>query len=334
MAKKFNPSYKLIIEDFGQTAYFSPSLINNSNLRLTPANKTIVNDDPLLQQGNNAVIIELPFTIEINVNSILALDGNTAEIKIYGLNEINRNKLFQNPWNIPVTEKNEKRYKKVILEAGYGKNIYPIFYGVLKQGYSSREGTDWITNLSCVSSAIGVYNAFINKSYNGTVKQTEIINDIISEMSKYGDLEKGTVTTSDLEFKGGLSLIGQSYNVMTQFGFDVFVTNGKLNVLSVNEVIDAFGLQTPNINANTGLIGTPILSSDGYVTVNTIFDPTLDLARLINLESETAPFFNGYYKIMGLEHKGVFSTSKDGTRITTLKMWNGGSRQNNYFIKI
>ncbi len=334
MGNKFNRAYKLTIQDTAQpSAYYDDTLVNDSNLRLTPAAKDVVNDKPRLQAGKNALEIQIPFTIEIDISNIISVDGNKANIKIYGLNETSRNKLFQNRFNIPILEDGKKGFRRVILEAGYGKNIYPIFDGVLVEGYSVRDGVEWITNLSCISSAVGLYNTFINKSYNAGIKQIEVVNDIITEMSQYGDLQKGAVTTSlDAKFNESVSLVGESYNILTQFGVEVFVDMGKINVLQINEVIGKLGLQVPNINADSGLIGTPVLNNDGFVTVNVMFEPTLRLAALINLESVTAPYFNGYYKLMSVEHRGVLSSSKEGMLVTTLKMWNGRSLVNNFNI--
>lgn len=353
MVNKINRNFKLTIQDSATaTSYYEPSLVNDSNLRLTPAANDVVNNRSLPKAGKNALVIELPFTIEIDVNGLIS-DGyaNTASIKIYGLNETNRNKLFWNPWNLALIEKSQSSYRKVILEAGYGKNISLIFDGVLKRGYSERQGVDWVTNLSCVSSAIGYYNTFINKTYEANTKQIDVVNDIITEMSQYGDLEKGAVTkTIDKTYTEGLSIVEQSYNVLTQFGVDVFISNGKINVLQVNEVIgtskttpnvsapvsealvNKLGLQIPNISAESGLIGTPILNGDGYVTVSMIFEPTIKIGTLVNLQSATASFFNGYFKVMGVNHKGVLSSSKEGMLITTLQLFNGGSLFNNFNI--
>ena len=348
MANKINPAFRLTIEDAAKKAvYYQPNLVNASNLRLTPADKTVANDKVLYQRGKNALEIKLPFTIEIDIKNILQVDGNVANIKIYGLNKTSRDKLFQNPWQVPTLEDGTQFRREVILEAGYGKNLNVIFNGTLWRGYSVREGVDWVTYLTCKSSAVGLYNTFINKSYNSNTTQLEVVNDIITQMSQYGDVTKGAVTdTLATKTLGAASLIGQSYSVLSQFGVDVFIDNGKINVLQVNEVIgnrssqatlngeviDKLGLQVPNITADSGLIGTPILNEDGYVIVNLIFDPSIRIARLINLESATASFFNGYYKVMGVEHKGVFSGVKEGTRITTLWLFSGGSILNNYNI--
>lgn len=350
MVNKVNASFKLTIEDAAQPlSYYDPALVNNSQLRLTPADKTVANDKVLHQRGKNALVIELPFTIEIEIKNFIKIDGNVANIKVYGLNETNRNKLFQNPWQIPILEDGTKGRRKVILEAGYGKNKTTIFEGTLLRGYSIREGVEWVTYLSCNSSAIGLYNTFINKSYSADPTQLEIVNDIITEMSQYEDIQKGAVTNTLADKKlGATSLLDQSYVVLSQFNVDIFVENGKINVLQTDEVLpnnasqatvnkqitDKLGLQIPNITADNGLIGTPILNEDGYVIVNMIFDPTIRIARLVNLESATASFFNGYYKVMGVEHKGVFSTSKEGSRTTTAWLWSGGSFVDNFRIVV
>ena len=140
MANKFNRNFRLLIQDASQpSSYYGPELINNSNLRLTPATQQVANDKALPQQGENALEIKLPFTIEIDISNIIAIDGNKANIKVYGLNKTSRDKLFQNRWNIPILQDGKKGFRRVILEAGYGKDIYPIFDGVLTWGYSARE---------------------------------------------------------------------------------------------------------------------------------------------------------------------------------------------------
>jgi hypothetical protein len=332
MSNKFDRNFRLTIQDNAEVSgYYDPNLLNNSSLRLTPASNSVINNIPLYRQGKNALVIEPPFTIEIDVNGSINLDGNTANISIYGLNESTRRRLFQNRFNIPVVEDGKKYYRIVVLEAGYKKNIYPIFNGTLINGYSVREGVDQITHLSCQSSAMGLYNSFINKSYNANTKQIEVINDIIQQMTKYGDLQKGAITPNlDATFNEAITIMGESYNVLTQFGLDVFINAGKINVLQLNEAIGKLGLQIPIISAETGLIGTPIISDEGYVIVNTMFEPTIKLANMVQLESETASFFNGKYKVMSVSHKGVLSTTKAGKLITTLKLWSGGSIVNNF----
>lgn len=333
MANKFNRNFRLTIQDNAEiSGYYDPNLLNNSNIRLTPAPKSVVNNIPQYRQGKNALQIEPPFTIEIDINGSINLDGNSANISIYGLNESTRKRLFQNRFNIPVVEEGKKYYRIVVLEAGYGKNIYPIFNGTLINGYPTREGVDQITHLTCQSSAMGLYNSFINKPpYAAGTKKLQVINDIIQEMTQYGDLTKGVITPNlNGSFNQAVSVMGESYNVLTQFGVDVFIDGGKINVLQLNEAIGKLGLQIPIISSETGLIGTPIISDEGYVIVNTMFEPTIKLANMVQLKSETAPFFNGNYKVMSVSHKGVLSTTKAGKLVTTLKLWSGGSIVNNF----
>lgn len=331
MANKFNRNYKLTIQDTAQPAtYYEPSLVNDSAIRLKPAGKDVVNDKPKLQAGKNAIEIKIPFTIEIDVTNIIAYDGNKATIKVYGLNETSRERLRKSRFNTPVLEDGSKGFRRVILEAGYETNLYPLFVGTLVEGYSIREGVEWVTILSCISSSQGLYNTWVNKAYSSGTKQLEVVNNIITQMSEYKDLEKGIVTpTLNEEFKSSVSLIGESYNILNQYEIDLFVDLGKINVLRTYEAIGKLGLKIPTINADTGLLSTPIFSEGAFI-VNMMFEPTIKLGALINLESLTASVFNGYYKVMSIEHRGVISSTKEGPLITTLKLWNGGSLVNNF----
>ena len=61
-----------------------------------------------------------------------------------------------------------------------------------------------------------------------------------------------------------------------------------------------------------------------------MFEPTIKLANMVKLKSESASGFNGNYKVMSVSHKGVLSITKAGKLITTLKLWSGGSIVNNF----
>lgn len=323
MANKFNRNFKLTIQSNAEkAAYFDASLLDsNSNTRLLPADKNIVNNQPTYQAGRTAMVIEPPFTIEVDINRIVGAGENTAIIKIYGLNAKSRAQLFKDVFNV-TTVKEGSYFRRVILEGGYGQNLYPIFIGSLTQGYSLREGADEITYLHCVSGAVGLYNTFINQSYTSEVTQGQVLNDVVQELIKSKDISVGTITTLDERFSGGVIVQGDAFNVMSQFGVDVFIDLGKINALKLDEILGKIAGNITKISSDTGLVGTPIRSG-AYVVVNTIFEPSIKLATLVELESVTANYFNGTYKVMGISHKGIFSRTKDGKLITTLKLWIG-----------
>lgn len=324
MANKINRNYKLTIQDPDlDTGYYSVNLLSkNQDVRLTPASNTVIYNLPTYQKGKTSTVFEMPITMELDMDVAISTGENSAKIKLYNLNEQTRNLLYQPSWALPEIE-GKTSFRKVILEGGYGKELFPLFVGVLKEGFSYREGVDQITYLDCVSSAFGLYNSFMTKAYATTVSNNQVISDIIQTMSEEGDLQKGYVTQVDGEFTKGSTIIGESFSVLNQFGVQVFIDNNKLNALQLGEVIGGGTLKVPLINSNNGLLGTPRFEGQGYLTISLMFQPNIRLGYAIELESDTFKWINGQYKVLGVKHQGIFSGTREGKLITTMSLWTG-----------
>jgi hypothetical protein len=57
--------------------------------------------------------------------------------------------------------------------------------------------------------------------------------------------------------------------------------------------------------------------------IDMIFEPTIRLGSLVQINSTTFKWINAQYKVIGITHKGIFSGTKEGKLITTLKLWIG-----------
>jgi hypothetical protein len=339
MAKKFNRNYRLTVQSNPRNVVkeaYNPNLLNATVSRLYPAlgltradNKTIEPDAP------TAIEIKPPFTIELNVERSIIAGNNTATIKILGLNESTRKQLWKDPFDNPILTQGSGQLRQVILEAGYGKELHPIFIGSLTQGYSQRERVEEATYLKCVSGEFGRYNTFINQNYTAGTSYNTIINDVIDELTKRGDIQKGAITVVDGTSEG-FTALGDSIQILSQFGCHVYIDLGKINMLKLDEVIANIGPKNIyQISADTGLIGTPIRTGNA-IEIQTMFEPQIPLGGLIELKSTTAKYFNGQFKVMYVKHNGIISYAKDGKLITTIGLyignWLNGSFKN-IFLK-
>ena len=85
-----------------------------------------------LQIGDTTISgLDIAFCIE----KTLAREPNTAEFKIWNLNDRNR-KYLRDQTRVPVT-----------LKAGYEEAMGLLFQGDLSEAFSEREGPDWVTTI-------------------------------------------------------------------------------------------------------------------------------------------------------------------------------------------
>jgi len=298
-------------------------LLDNKSSRLTPAQKDLVKNKTTEQTGEVALLVEPPFTIEVDIKRLIGGQQNDAKIKIYNLNEKTRAQLFKDRFIASFVGNNRNFFlRKVIIEAGYGKKLYPIFIGSLLEGYSLREGTEQITYLHCVSSAVGLYNTFINQSYEKNTSYQKVLEDTIAKLEESGDVKKGTISIVDGKHETGTIAMGEAFSVMSKYGVEIFIDLNKINLISQMQALQSIIGKIPVISAETGLIETPIRSGN-YVIVKTMLEPSIRLGELVELKTETARYFSGQYKVYGVEHQGIFSITKEGKMITTLKLWVG-----------
>jgi hypothetical protein len=265
------------------------------------------NDKP-----NEAIVIEPPFTVEFDVNRDMGAQANTGDFKVYNLGSQTKKRIFQDLFSLSVD-------RKVIFEAGYNGKLTTIFFGTLKKAYSSRVGTEIITELNCWDEGFGAFTtAFINKTYSAGWTQKDIIKAQMQSMTSANGLQMGEVGEFDTtQQPRGISLIGQGFAVLnkTTDGM-VFIDNNKINALQNHEVIDSL---VPVIDSSSGLLGTP-KRQDAKLTVECIFEPGIIVGQVIEIDSDVQDEFNGQYKVIGLHHSGIMSETVAGDCRTELQM--------------
>lgn len=262
-----------------------------------------------LTEENEAIIIEPPFTIRFSITRTISSSVNQMKLDIYNLGKELRNQIFQDRFNL-------KKYKKVILQAGYDK-LSTIFVGNILEATSFRRKQDIITNINAQDGGFSVRNSYSSfslkkgETFKNTVKK--LFDDMVN-------VSKGKIGDIDGNFKRGAVFNGNTYNLLkAQTKENVFIDNEVINALKDNEVIEG---EVPLITSETGLLNTPI-RRDSFIEVEVLFEPRIIIGQIIEIKSSVNPLFDGQYKVIGIKHNAVISEAINGEAKTTLQLFIG-----------
>ncbi len=260
-----------------------------------------------IDEAGKTMPIELPFTVEFDIERTTLGSSNVAKFRIYNLSKTSRDLLRFNVSNYGGP------FRALSFRAGYGENIPLVFSGNVHQAFSHRQGVDFITEIECYDGGFAIVNGVANlpPPILGTPFQsiivtlmTQLPHTQFGGIGNYpGVLTKGNAYTGNLV---------QNLQTLTGNGF--FIDRGKSYALNTEEYLaTADSLQV--INAASGLIGSPMLEQT-KVTFDMIFEPTLQVGSKIFLESLTENNFDGEYKVTAVKHRGMISGAVSGTCTT------------------
>jgi hypothetical protein len=261
-------------------------------------------------EGSDGTALEIkpPFTLEFSITRNILSSANTASFRIYNLSTDNRNKIRYDQYNWGV-------FRSIAFFAGYGANNLPTaFQGTVQQGWSVREGTNFVTEIHAYDAGFAMVTGDINLT---VPKQTPLKSTLTSIAGTLPKVKVGKIGNYNTSSKRGNSHSGNTMDVLTTLsGGGAFIDNGTIHILQDNEVIQ--GAITA-INSASGLLGTPILQ-DTFLTFDMIFEPRLLIGQLISLDSITAANFNGNYKVIGIKHQGTISAAICGDAKTSVSL--------------
>lgn len=256
---------------------------------------------------SNFIEIELPFTIEFDIQRNNLASSSVASIRIYNLNEDTRNKIRKDQMDYGVLQ-------SIRLKAGYGSDLYTIFEGNTQQVWSVREGTNMVTQIQSFDGGF----AFVNSDFNNTFPAGTSRQDMIAKAAgslKGAGLEIGAIGNYPGAIAKGNSYSGPTMEILnTMTGGGTFVDNNKIFCLGDSEYVQGT-LET--INSDTGLLGTPVREQT-FLNFSMIFEPRLRICQKVKLESSTGKNYNGEYRVISLQHKGMISPSVCGDLTTSV----------------
>lgn len=268
-------------------------------------------------QGDKIVeaVITDPISIRFNVSKNTFQSSNTTRITVYNMDAEHREGMYHDRllFNIEKT-------KTVTLYAGYGDaktNLTLISFGYVQQCYSTRQGTDIITEIDVQDPDI--LTQYTSKTFKAGTQKKEAYLNILRE--GLPDLIEGVGTESiNGKFEINTTFDGLSFDMINMItGNHTFIDDNTLHTLYDHQTISNYGVYY--IASETGLLGTPV-RQDNILQIKMLFEPTIKIGQLVEIKTETAnnKYFNGQYKVVGLSHDCSISQSEGGSRTTTLNL--------------
>lgn len=263
-------------------------------------------------------------TLEFNIKRDTLQGINTANLRIRNINESIRSVIIHDYFDT------FRRWPLIIVRAGYvGTPLSIIFQGVAQSVYSYREegGTDWITEVDATD-----YSSLINNSFSSwtigsntnPVSQKDVISRLVSDLqicgTKYGQPIGVGVVNGFTSPRYTYTANDFTWNILrTETQALSYIDNGKIYIIPNNYVFQG---AVTLIFTQTGLLGTPRQYNTSLVA-QIIFEPGITPGQQIALDSELSVLNsskNGTYKVTGLQHAGVISSTISGKCITTVTM--------------
>lgn len=265
--------------------------------------------------SGTTLTVGLPFTIEFDITRQILGSANVCQVRLYNLSEVNRNQIVYNAFNQTLN-------RAIILKAGYGDNLATIFTGNISQAWSVREGVNFISQIECYDGGFGFVNGDMpNIPFPAGTPIKTVITTIMAQIP---GVTIGAVGNFPGTLPRAVSYSGNPSQILYEItGGAFFVDNGKGYALLTDEYItDATSLSEPVfiIEADTGLLNTPILEQS-VIRFEMLFEPSLNVGRLVEVNSITNPKLNGTYKLNSVKHRGTISGVVSGSVITTAEMY-------------
>lgn len=276
-------------------------------------------DEPI--EITQTIYVTYPLTAEFAIGRSISSATNSAQVRIYNLEEDKRRWLYKDEVDIHT-------FIRMTIYAGYNGELSEIYRGSVNSCYSIRNGgdPDFVTVIDSCDAVLDMYLGKVSRSYDGMAEPQNILNDIGSTLY---DL-KISFISPNIEFSPksrSSNVSGKTVEKLRELSVDTYgnqtmsIDNGEIYFLVPdNDIIEKFGVL--QIDRDHGLLGSP-RRRNSYITAEVLFEPKARLNQIALLESSTVPWLNQAYKIMGVSHNGVISGSKDGALTTTLDLFVG-----------
>lgn len=263
-------------------------------------------------------------TMEFNVIRNILSSVQTGNFRIRNINQNTRNNIFKDYFNIA-------SWRSVVVKAGYvGTPLSTIFNGKANTVYSYREtgGTDWITEIEgtdfsgLFSNSWSAWTDNPGTGQNYTQKDviTHLVNDLQVSAQSYGQTLGIGVVNGFVAPRYSYTAHDFTMNLLAiESGRLVYIDNGQIFIMPSNY---SFVGDVTLISSDTGLLGTP-KQQESNLIAQMMFEPGLVPGQQVELDTQSSEFSsakNGLYKVVGVQHAGVISSTVDRGVITTATM--------------
>lgn len=276
--------------------------------------------------GGAPIIIMPPMTINIDCRRGLTAAMNTLDIDIYNLSRDQQKRIYWDK-NVPgqyftpaskiVPNGSDPGFINITLEAGYGQQTHKIFQGHIQWADSARQGTNVITHIFANTMLDDVLGTQIQTTLPAGTTGAQLLTFLCAQ---FPNLKIGAIGNFPQIFTKGISLNGTNWDLIryyaAYYGGTAFIDNGNIYILNNNEVIGGVFI----INDATGILETPRRQIN-LLTVKTFLETGAQvLGQMVQIQSTIMPIYNGIYKVVGLQHRGMISAAICGRMETNFAL--------------
>lgn len=255
------------------------------------------------------IVVTYPLMVQFDINRNTFASANTANFQLFNLEPSTREQMFQDKYRID-------RNCFVEFYAGYGDNMPLIFKGKVLECYSSKSNTNVITRISALDNDI--IQSYSSHTFEAGTSKKDVLKTLVGDMP---NTQLGAIGTMEGVLQNRYIVDDLTFVAINKLtGNHAFIDLGQLNVLQENETLKDINIY--KLTSDTGLLGTPE-RRDAQVVVNAVFSPEIIVGQLLEIESSTAPVFNGQFKVVGLQHSGIISGATCGEVTSTFNLFIG-----------
>lgn len=260
------------------------------------------------------ITVTYPHTLRLNIsNGINFSEVSKGSFQILNLSQDIQAKLWKDSFNV-------SKYITMWVYAGYRNEMPLIYMGDVLECYSYREegAVDWITEIKTSDGTYLTQYGFANTGFVAGTKFNNLLEALLADHPTY---KLGYITAKIPPLKRDRTFIGQTLDILGREygGYEIFIDKGELNILDEHDVVPS-DIQV--ITAESGLLGSP-RRSEQYLNCTMLFEPGIKLAQAVKLVSDSIPWVNNIYKVVGVSHQGVISPVESGKLTTTLQLYLG-----------
>jgi len=231
--------------------------------------------------------------VEFQVEKTLKPEPNTCDVRIYNLSKTNQQQM------------GAAQKLTVRLEAGYQGATSQLYFGEVRQAWTTREGPDWITHLESGDSEKAQATARINHTFGPKVPTSTALQQIVQALGLgQGNLSValGALASKGVVSINGAALTGNAARRMTDFcrsaQLEWSVQDGAVQILDLGKVKN----QTATlVDADHGMIESPSVDSAGIVSASMLINPGIFPGALVKFDSL---FVKGGYRVQRCKWTG------------------------------
>jgi hypothetical protein len=241
--------------------------------------------------------------IQFKVKKSVRVEPNTCDIQVFGLAEETRNRIknFGKRGEVPV-----------LLEAGYKGAIAQLYLGELRYAATTWDGTETITQIATDDGARKIQKTRLNVPLGPGATALQAFDAVVRALGlKPGNTGKAR----ELFARAGVVDIYQQGTVLAGAAADALsdlcasancewsVQGGHIQILSRGAALIG---KAVSLSADSGLIGSPKLATDGTLEATCLLIPELRPGCLVDIQSRDV---RGAYRVEHIEYSG--DTSAD-----------------------